>query len=459
MASGGVARPAPAAGGPRVAEQFPPGRGLTVAGEVPNYVPVTDEMLRNPPGRLADGAAQLPGLELQPAHADHAGQRRTLRLAWVWAMNEGGASEPTPSCTTASYLVNTGNIVQALDGRTGELIWEHRVGPEATSGQGAMRNMAIYEDKLFVATTDARLVALDARTGKKVWESPSPIGKRASRTPAARSSSRASLQGLDGCERFGRTAASSARSTPRPASALEVQHRRAAAAERRHVGQRRDPFRAGGETWITGSYDPDLNLDLLGRGAGQAVGAGEPRHDGADKALYTSSTLALNPERQARVVLPALRRAKRSISTKSSSACWSTSAAQARVHDRQAGHSLEARSRDRPVPRRTRKPSSRTSSTASIRRPACRAIAPDIIEAKIGQWVAACPSTEGGHNWQAMSYHPGTDLLDHPARQTCMEISGRQVEFKEGSGGTAGDRSSSRCPAPTATSASSRPTT
>ena len=35
---------------------------------------------------------------------------------------------------------------------------------------GSMRNFAIYEDKLIVATTDARLVALDARTGKIVWE-------------------------------------------------------------------------------------------------------------------------------------------------------------------------------------------------------------------------------------------------------------------------------------------------
>ena len=38
-------------------------------------------------------------------------------------------------------------------------------------------------------------------------------------------------------------------------------------------------FRGGGETWITGSYDPDLNLTYWGDGAGQAVGAGEPRHD------------------------------------------------------------------------------------------------------------------------------------------------------------------------------------
>jgi alcohol dehydrogenase (cytochrome c) len=39
-----------------------------------------------------------------------------------------------------------------------------------------------------------------------------------------------------------------------------------------------------------------------------------------------------------------------------------------------------------------------------------------------------------------MSYHPGAGLLIIPLSQSCMEMSGRKVEFTEGSGGTAGDR-------------------
>jgi len=64
----------------------------------------------------------------------------------------------------------------------------------------------------------------------------------------------------------------------------------------------------------------------------------------------------------------------------------------------------------------------------------------EIINAKVGEWVSACPSTEGGHNWHATSYHPGSRLLIIPLAQSCMEISGRKVELVEGSGGTAGDR-------------------
>jgi alcohol dehydrogenase (cytochrome c) len=64
----------------------------------------------------------------------------------------------------------------------------------------------------------------------------------------------------------------------------------------------------------------------------------------------------------------------------------------------------------------------------------------DIIRQETRQWVASCPSTEGGHNWHAMSYHPGANQLIIPLAQSCMEISGRVVEFKEDSGGTSADR-------------------
>ena len=62
------------------------------------------------------------------------------------------------------------------------------------------------------------------------------------------------------------------------------------------------------------------------------------------------------------------------------------------------------------------------------------------MEQQIGQWLQACPSTEGGHNWQAMSYHPGTAQLIIPLSQSCMDMSGRAIELKAGSGGGAAYR-------------------
>ena len=54
------------------------------------------------------------------------------------------------------FLSNTSNTVQALDARTGELIWENRMGPVSVIAYGGTRSLAVYEDKVYVATTDAQ---------------------------------------------------------------------------------------------------------------------------------------------------------------------------------------------------------------------------------------------------------------------------------------------------------------
>jgi alcohol dehydrogenase (cytochrome c) len=64
----------------------------------------------------------------------------------------------------------------------------------------------------------------------------------------------------------------------------------------------------------------------------------------------------------------------------------------------------------------------------------------DIVNQKMDEWLTVCPSTEGGHNWQAMTYHPPTRQLIIPLSQSCMEIIPRKVEFVEGSGGTSAGR-------------------
>ena len=168
-----AATTAPAAAGPpagpRPPAGPPPARGLTVTGEVAGYVPVTDEMLRNPPPgdwlmarRTYQAWSHSPLTEITRANV------KDLKLAWVWAMNEAGANQPMPLVHNGiMYLYNTGNTMQALDAKTGDLIWENQVGPTNIIGFGSMRNIAIYEDKVIFATTDARLVALDARTGAR----------------------------------------------------------------------------------------------------------------------------------------------------------------------------------------------------------------------------------------------------------------------------------------------------
>src|SRR4029453_2419139 len=136
--------------------------GLTVTGEVKSFVPVTDEMLRNQEaGDWLMARRNYQGWSHSPLTQITRENVKDLQLTWAGAMNEGQTNEPTPIVHNGvMFLTNTTNIVQALDAKSGELIWEHRVGPNTATGIAAMRNMAIYQDKVFVATTDARLVAL-----------------------------------------------------------------------------------------------------------------------------------------------------------------------------------------------------------------------------------------------------------------------------------------------------------
>ncbi len=64
----------------------------------------------------------------------------------------------------------------------------------------------------------------------------------------------------------------------------------------------------------------------------------------------------------------------------------------------------------------------------------------DIANAKTGDWVSVCPSTAGGHNWQAMAFSPEANSLIIPLSQSCLEIAGREVVLEVGSGGTQADR-------------------
>jgi alcohol dehydrogenase (cytochrome c) len=262
-----AARAAPA---PPVSPPPPPARGLTVRGEVKNFRPVTDDMLRSPPPgdwlmlrRNYQAWSHSPLTEITRDNVKH------LRLAWVWNMNEGGSNQPTPLVHDGvMYLTNTMNMVQALDAASGELIWEHQVGPATTIGFGAMRNIAIYGDKIFLATTDARLVALDARSGKLVWDTiVADRAKGFSNTSGPLVLPRGRVvQGLQGCDRYRDERCYISAYEAESGRLLWKFHTIARTGEPGGDtwGALPDMLRAGGDTWLAGSYDPDLDLTYWG---------------------------------------------------------------------------------------------------------------------------------------------------------------------------------------------------
>jgi alcohol dehydrogenase (cytochrome c) len=423
--------------------------GLLVSGEVKNYVPVTDEMLLKPdPADWLIVRGNYQGWNHSALAQINRDNARDLRLVWSWNMNDSAAAnEPTPLVHNGIiYLTNTDNIIQALNGRTGDLIWENHLRPPRSQpgGTGAMRNIAIYQDKIFAATTDAHLFALDARTGKTVWEAvigDSAKGYGSSSGPIIIHGK--VVQGENGCDRYKSPEKDQgcfiSAFDPETGKLLWRFNTIARAGEPGGDtwGDLANMLRVGDETWITGSYDPDLNLTYWG--VAQAKPWMQVSRGTKGAALYSSSTLALRPddgklawyfqhvqgetldmdEVYERVLVDIGDR-KTLFTIGKAGILWKL--------DRQTGEFIGAKET---IFQNIFNMNEKTGKLA---------YRPDILEQEIGKWTPVCPSTEGGHNWQAMSYDPATERLFIPLSQSCMEMSGRKVEFVEGSGGTMGDR-------------------
>ena len=419
--------------------------GITVAGEVRSFVPVTDEMLRTPdPGDWVMVRRNYQGWSHSPLTQVNRDNVRELQLAWVSPMNEGQGNETSPLVHNGVvYLVNTMNMVQAIDARTGELIWENRVGPNQMVGLAAMRNIALGGDNVFVATTDARLVALDARTGKKVWDTPiADRTKGYANTAGPIVIKGIVINGLVGCDRYGNDGcwiSGYAAATGQQLWKFNTIARTGQPGSDTW-GKLPDNLRVGGESWIAGSYDPDLDLTYWGTAQAKPWMRASRGTSAFDNALYTSSTLAIHPEDGTLAwhyqhapgesldldevferVLVDVGDQKYVFTIGKAGILWKL--------DRRTGKYV--------AHKETLFQNVFDSFDPKTGTPTYRA---DIIEQETGKWVQSCPSTEGGHNWQAMSYYPPAGLLVIPLSQSCMEMRGRQIDPSNGSGGTGADR-------------------
>ncbi|PYR38362.1 MAG: hypothetical protein DMF90_03505, partial [Acidobacteria bacterium] len=141
-----------------------------------NFVPVTDEMLRQP--RAENWISFRNGYNLwgySPLDQINVGNVGQLRLVWSRAMQTGPQEVEPLVYNGIMFLVNSEDIVQALDATSGDLLWEYKrkLPPNIGNLTGTAyryRNISIYDDKIFLATNDAHIIALDAQTGKDMWE-------------------------------------------------------------------------------------------------------------------------------------------------------------------------------------------------------------------------------------------------------------------------------------------------
>lgn len=149
-------------------------------GTIENFTPVTDEVLLSPDaGDWLMSRANYWGWGHSALDEIDASNVGDLKLAWSVGM-EPGPNETTPLVYDGiMYLPHPNDIIQAIDARTGDLIWEYRRElPEDIDRTGIAevgnitRNLAIHGDRIYHSTYDAYVIALDARNGQLIWETP-----------------------------------------------------------------------------------------------------------------------------------------------------------------------------------------------------------------------------------------------------------------------------------------------
>ena len=97
-----------------------------------------------------------------------------LHPAWIFQTEVKESMQTTPIVVNGVMYVTTSfDHVYALNAKTGEEYWhyKHAMGPITTYCCGPNnRGVAVYDDKVYLATLDSKLVALDAKTGSIVWQ-------------------------------------------------------------------------------------------------------------------------------------------------------------------------------------------------------------------------------------------------------------------------------------------------
>jgi len=210
-----------------------------------------------------------------------------LTLAWTFQTGTADGIKSAPLVVNGIAYVTAPDHMWAVDARTGRQIW-HYVYPKNMGFHIGHRGAAMYKGTVFLTTPDAHLVALDGRTGrvkwnvqiedwrKGYWSSNAPLVVR-DHLLVGISGDFDNLPGLlksfdpeTGQEQW------VFYSTPPPGTPGSE-----------------SGGATGGQMWMTGTYDPELNLVFVGTGNPTPVLNG-PVRPGDNK--WTGSILAINPD-------------------------------------------------------------------------------------------------------------------------------------------------------------------
>ena len=419
--------------------------GKPSAGQVKDFKPVTEAMLLNPdPAEWPNWRRTLDGWGYSPLKQITTQNVRQIQLAWSWGLPPG-ISQPNPLVSNGMMFVpSPGGGVQTLDAANGDLLWEYRARP---GGDGAprtspMRNLAVYDDKVYIATADARLIALNARTGAVAWDhqvADTKLGYTYSSGPIVVKGM--IVAGITGCQRYKNDVCFI--SAHEAQTGKEVWKTSTIARPGEPGGDSWGDlslmFRAGGDAWMPGSYDPTANLIYWGTAQAKPWTRFARGTDG--DALYTNCTLAIDPatgqivwyyqhipgethdfdEAFERILVDVDGNGRRSsvFTMGKLGILWEL--------DRRTGAFVSARDlryqNVLDVDPRTGKATYR----------------PNMIP-KAGVELEFCPSSSGFKSLRAMSYDPDTQAFYIPLNLSCEKGTFSNVERVEGGGGSGGGR-------------------
>jgi alcohol dehydrogenase (cytochrome c) len=221
-----------------------------------------------------------------------------LKTAWIYQSREAGKWEVTPLVVDGViYVSERPNVITAIDGRTGRPLWNYRrpMPEDVTACCGPMnRGLAILGDALYLNTYDCHLVCIDANTGKERWDVVVTDYKAGySMTAAPLAVKDKIVVGISGGE-FGIRGFLDAYDARTGAHAWRFWTIPGAGEPGNETWGKGDAWKHGGvATWVTGSYDPELNLVYWGTGNPGPDYNGDLR-PGDD--LYACSVVAINPD-------------------------------------------------------------------------------------------------------------------------------------------------------------------
>ncbi len=223
---------------------------------------------------------------------------KRLVPAWSYSMADNNGQQSHPLVKDGVIYITDHAKTVALDALTGKQIWKSVIeyAPETTRVVccGIVnRGAAIFEGKLFRTTLDASVIALDPKTGKELWRTKSADPKDGySMTVAPLVANGVVIAGVAGAE-FGHRGYLEGYD-PQTGKVL---WRTWTIPEPGQKGSetwpKNDAWKSGGgSTWLTGSYDPELDLVFWGTGN---PAPWNPLGRVGDN-LYTNTTLAIRPK-------------------------------------------------------------------------------------------------------------------------------------------------------------------